>query len=520
MAEPIKLVFVDLDDTLWKGTLLEDGIADLQLNHPLVDQLKKLDEQGILLAISSKNHLADVENALEHFDIAEIFFTREVSFAPKSEGISTTLQLVRFAPEACLFIDDTAFEREEVAHAFPEIQTASPDEFINNYAKSDIWAITSTPEVSRTRKQSYIEEKCRQIAEDSYIGTFRQFLHQSGLFIKISPALEKSTERISELTIRTNQINFSTNRYDPEGIRKLLNSPKHKSFIATAADRYGEYGMIGFVCLRHEGMHAVIQDLMLSCRIQGKGVEAAIITVMAEKAKAAGLDRLIGLYRPTRRNGQISGAYQALGFTPCGEDHDHHRFDINLHTTLPKRPAHIRIVVSDTGVTDEDIGIPFIRNIVQSGVLGKLVKGTILDIGAGWDGVLGENCDLFLETHGNKHIRLDMDRYPRTDIIANAQDMPHIMSESYDSVLCLEVLEHCTNPFALSKELIRVLRVGGVAVVSAPMNFSIHDTPGDFWRFTPDGLKILFKDQMEVIAEHIEGENDHPVRTILIMRKH
>lgn len=519
MSELIKLVLVDLDGVLWDGVLLEDGLAELRLNQPLAERLRRLDGMGVLLAVISKNHPDDVEEALLHFGVSDLFVTREVSFEPKSEGVTKALRLFRFAPEACLFIDDTAFEREEVSHAFPGMRTVTPEDFIKRYSGDEAWAVASAPEAGRLRKQSYIEEKARRAAEMSHTGAFRQFLRQSGLTLKVGPAAESSAERISELTQRTNQINFSSNRYDPEAVRQLLASPRHQGFIATAADRYGDYGMIGFACLRHEGGQAVIQDLMLSCRIQGKGVESAFIAVLAEKAKAGGVERFIGLYRPTRRNGRISGAFQALGFTPAGEEGGYQRFVINPRETLPARPSHIRVVVSNTAVMDEDVGIPFIRAIVRTCVADKLVRGTILDVGAGWDGVLGENCDQFLEQDSAKHIRLDVERYPRTDIVADAQDMAQIDDESFDSALCLEVLEHCENPFALSKELIRVLRSGGVAVVSAPMNFPIHDTPGDYWRFTPDGLKHLFDGKAAVVSEHIEGKNDHPVRTVLVLRK-
>jgi len=519
MANLIKLVLVDLDNTLWDGVLLEDGLEKLRLNNLFVDRLRQLDKIGVLLAIVSKNYSIDVEEALAHFGVSDLFIANESSFDPKSANVHTILRFVRFDPAVCLFVDDSAYEREEVVHAFPEIRAISPDDFLNFGCGTEAWAVASSWEEGRIRKKSYIEDGIRRSAETTYSGTFRQFLRQSGLLLKIAPPSEQSIARISELAQRTNQSNFSTNRYTQTEIRQLLNSPLHKTFIATASDRYGMYGMIGFASLRLEKKQAVIQDLMLSCRIQGKGVESAMISVLAEKAKAAGMERLMGLYRPTRRNGQISGVFQMLGFTATGEEGEYQQFEISLYNSHLPRPSHVRIVVSDSPIIDEDVGIPFIRHIVKSCINQKIIGGNILDIGAGWDGVLGTNCDRFLLVDGNKHVRLDMEQYPHTDIVADGQKMSLIDDETFDSALCLEVLEHCTDPFLLCKELIRILRIGGTAIVSAPMNFPIHDTPADYWRFTPDGLKRLFWGKASLVHEYVEGENDHPIRTVLVMRK-
>jgi SAM-dependent methyltransferase len=59
------------------------------------------------------------------------------------------------------------------------------------------------------------------------------------------------------------------------------------------------------------------------------------------------------------------------------------------------------------------------------------------------------------------------------------------------TALCLDTLEHCDDPFAACRELHRVLRDGGVCVVSSVMMFPIHAYPDDYWRFTPQGLRAL-----------------------------
>jgi SAM-dependent methyltransferase len=85
--------------------------------------------------------------------------------------------------------------------------------------------------------------------------------------------------------------------------------------------------------------------------------------------------------------------------------------------------------------------------------------------------------------------------YPEHNILA--LDFP---DASFDYVLSDQVFEHIEgDPFVAVRECHRVLKPGGVAVHTTCFNIHIHGVPGDFWRFTPDALKLLHKDWSEII---------------------
>jgi SAM-dependent methyltransferase len=63
---------------------------------------------------------------------------------------------------------------------------------------------------------------------------------------------------------------------------------------------------------------------------------------------------------------------------------------------------------------------------------------------------------------------------------------------SVGTALCLETLEHVEDPFAAGRELARVTRAdGGVCLVSTPLLLGIHGYPNDYWRFTPEGMRVV-----------------------------
>lgn len=66
-------------------------------------------------------------------------------------------------------------------------------------------------------------------------------------------------------------------------------------------------------------------------------------------------------------------------------------------------------------------------------------------------------------------------------------------SDSLGTVLVLETLEHVKNPLQAMAEVLRVLRPGGLAVISSCMDFPVHEHPADYWRFPPQGFDLLLE---------------------------
>jgi SAM-dependent methyltransferase len=87
-------------------------------------------------------------------------------------------------------------------------------------------------------------------------------------------------------------------------------------------------------------------------------------------------------------------------------------------------------------------------------------------------------------------------------LIGPLEKMPFKTAE-FDSILCNAVLEHVEAPEQVMREMIRVLRPGGHLVVAIPFLQPFHPCPGDYRRYTREGMRRLgVESGLEVIAIH------------------
>ena len=102
-------------------------------------------------------------------------------------------------------------------------------------------------------------------------------------------------------------------------------------------------------------------------------------------------------------------------------------------------------------------------------------------------------------------ITLNCDEDARADLTANAEDLNGIIDNStFDLILCLEVLEHTQHPEKIISEINRVLKKGGVALISVPFMLEIH-SKYDFQIFTKTQLSFLLKDFQKIDIEENGG---------------
>jgi len=132
--------------------------------------------------------------------------------------------------------------------------------------------------------------------------------------------------------------------------------------------------------------------------------------------------------------------------------------------------------------------------------------GDLLYVGIAGDPPGGEYSSLFPEQNIKT---FDSDSKWGPDIVGDIS-FTDFEDESWDVIVCVQVLEHVPNIWDVPKEMSRILRPGGYAIVDSPWMYPYHAEPpsfGDFWRLSKDGIRKLFENQFEIISIY-EGEQN------------
>jgi FkbH-like protein len=305
----VKCVVWDLDNTLWDGTLIEDGLNRLRVKSGLADVIKMLDDRGIINSVASKNNPEDALAALTYFGLVDYILSPQISWNPKSAGVQAVARNLNIGLESILFVDDSPFERAEVTLALPGVRVEDASRALEIPRRTDC-DVPATEE-SRKRRALYREASVRDSEAAKFDGDYMAFLKDCALELNITPLQEANLTRAHELTQRTNQMNFSGNRYSREVLEALLRSDDVLAYVMDCRDRFGHYGTVGFCVVdRHEPR---VTDLAFSCRVQSKRVEHAFLTwLLNELISSTGHDCYFN-YRKTSRNEQAGKVFDDFG---------------------------------------------------------------------------------------------------------------------------------------------------------------------------------------------------------------
>lgn len=118
------------------------------------------------------------------------------------------------------------------------------------------------------------------------------------------------------------------------------------------------------------------------------------------------------------------------------------------------------------------------------------LRGNCLDVGCRSKPYAREIAP-FVERHYGIDLVRPRNRATRgPEVLGSALALP-FRTASFDSVLCTQVLDDVPEPLQALKEFARILRSGGMLLVTVPQSWGEHDLPHDYWRFTEPGLRML-----------------------------
>ncbi len=304
-----KCVVFDLDDTLWEGILVEGRVT---LKQQIVPVLKTLDKRGILLSVISKNNEEEALQKLHELGILDFFIFPQINWKQKSENIKSLIGKIGIGINTLIFIDDSPFEREEVAAANPDIEVL-PETAIASLLDHPRLQGSKTTE-SGNRRLMYQQQIQRGEAAVDFGPDYLAFLKSCNIVLTIGSYSSHHRERVVELLQRTNQLNFSGNKYTRVAVLQLLQDTSINQHVMQCRDKYGDYGLIGFALTRTNDKRVEVLDFMLSCRVQGKLIEQAFFHYLAQKYLGDN-GELDVTFVSSKRNLLARSVLQKIGFS-------------------------------------------------------------------------------------------------------------------------------------------------------------------------------------------------------------
>ena len=314
--EKIKCLIWDLDNTLWKGVLLQD--KDVVHIDEACKVIKELDKRGVLQSISSKNDFATAWNKLCDFNLDKYFIYPEIHWGKKSDAVKSIAEQINIGINTIAFIDDQEFERDEVLFAHPEVRCFAADDiysllnnpdFMPNYITSD----------SAKRREMYQNDIQRKKNEDLFDGSSEEFLNTLQMELTITRATESDLRRVEELTMRTHQLNSTGYIYNYDELCQLLESDNHRLYIIGLKDKYGDYGKIGIILLELQKSIWMIRLFLLSCRVVSKGIGNVVLQYIARLAFEAQCE-LKAEFIHNEKNRMMYLTFMLNGFTEQVDD--------------------------------------------------------------------------------------------------------------------------------------------------------------------------------------------------------
>ena len=347
-----KCIVLDLDNTLWGGIVGEDGFEGIKLGDSPVGRayaefqhnLLALNQRGILLAINSKNNFDDAMQIIkDHPNMVlkeDNFVCIRINWNDKVVNMKEISDELNIGLDSMVFFDDDPVNREYVKSNLPEIQTvdiSDPSNFSKILKSINDFQMLKITDEDMTRNKMYLEQRKRTDLK-TQVGDLQDFLKQLNISVKIKNADSFTIPRISQLTIKTNQFNLTTRRYQEEDIRKFSQDKDKIVECAQVEDKFGDNGITGVYIINKDNKQEwTIDTFLLSCRIIGRGVEDGMLHQIIEKARKEGVSKIRGEYIKTKKNKPAENFFPTFGFKKEG---NFWIFDTKNHF---KKPQHLVI---------------------------------------------------------------------------------------------------------------------------------------------------------------------------------
>jgi FkbH-like protein len=250
----------------------------------------------------------------------------QANWNDKATNIAAIAETLSLGLDAMVFLDDNPAERGLVRRLLPDVAVAElPDDpalYARTLLAAGYFEATAFSAEDRARADFY-EDNARRVALQQQAGDVDAYLASLDMTISFAPFDETGRARIAQLINKSNQFNLTTRRYTEAEVRDAERNSSGLTLQVRLADAFGDNGMICVVvCRQTDPATWEFDTWLMSCRVLGRKVEQAVLAEIVAAARARGIPRLVGVYRPTARNRLVEDHYEKLGFSRQGDGPD------------------------------------------------------------------------------------------------------------------------------------------------------------------------------------------------------
>ncbi|MCR5183077.1 MAG: HAD-IIIC family phosphatase [Opitutales bacterium] len=310
-----KCIVLDLDGTLWAGTLDEDTIScdgDYPANafRFFQTRLKELAQSGILLAISSKNDMEAVRDIFRRQKMPlalEDFSAVRCDWRDKAEHLKEIASELNLGLDSFVFVDNTAAERGWVKSALPQVAVPDfPDApydlpvFYGDLLTRYFRAQKLTAEDLQKTEQ-YRSNAARERLAGSGID-YESYLRELQIEVSVKINDPATFPRLEQISQKTNQFNLCVSRLRERDFEELLTLGAVIAAVSVS-DIFGDSGCVGLAVAVPDGNGVfTIREFALSCRVLGRKIETRMLKLFEEELRSRGAKEIRARFCPTEKN--------------------------------------------------------------------------------------------------------------------------------------------------------------------------------------------------------------------------
>jgi FkbH-like protein len=286
---PKKGLITDLDDTLWRGILGDDGLDGISWDldhrsqmHGLYQQLlKALAETGTLVAVASKNSPALVEEALACKNLhigRERLFPVKAGWGPKAAAVADILRTWNIGAADVVFVDDSAMELDEMSAAFPSMVCLPFPADNEQGIMALLWQLRDLFGKEQVREEDRLRLESLRSGEQwaaslSGGGLVEDLLEEARPEIILEFGNPIQDQRAFELINKTNQVNLNGRRFTESEWAGALKPEGAFLMTVTYSDKSGPLGKIAAIIGEIHGDGLRIGCWVMSCRAFSRRIE-------------------------------------------------------------------------------------------------------------------------------------------------------------------------------------------------------------------------------------------------------